>query len=134
MAGSIAIFSFTTKTSISAGGREAGWGVAFEPGIAAVHHFPLHARTVHPYLRLVTRHALLTYARKHWLRWQTRVLGAIMRAEAGLRRWIAWWHGDKETAALLREQAAMVNDLVCGDANAAQRRLRHVVARSEPRA
>ncbi|HET6571990.1 MAG TPA: glycosyltransferase family 2 protein, partial [Fimbriiglobus sp.] len=50
--------------------RRAGWSVWYEPDLRVTHHFPLHARAVPPPLRLVTRHALLTYSRKHWPRWQ----------------------------------------------------------------
>ena len=44
----------------------AGWGVWFDPSLEVTHHWPLHLRRVPAPLRLMTRHALLTYAKKHW--------------------------------------------------------------------
>jgi GT2 family glycosyltransferase len=111
--------------------RAAGWGVAFEPGVSAVHHHPLHARDVPPYLRLVTRHALLTYAGKHWPRWQTRVLAGIVRAEARLRAFVARRLGDERSAAVFDDLCALTADLVRGDRAAAEGRLLRVVYREE---
>ncbi len=59
--------------------RDQGWSVAFEPALSVVHHHPLHGRDVPAHLRLITRHALLTYARKHWPGWQFQMLGRIVR-------------------------------------------------------
>src|SRR5262249_19825450 len=42
--------------------RQRGWEVRHEPGLRVLHHRPLHTRTVTPFLRLLTRHSLLTYA------------------------------------------------------------------------
>ena len=72
--------------------------MAHEPGVSVVHHQPLHARSVSPSLRAITRHALLTYAHKHWAGWQFQILGQIVRLEARLRRWWAGRQGDAETA------------------------------------
>ena len=69
--------------------RADGWGVWYEPGLQVTHHFPLHTRGVPPPLRLVTRHALLTYAKKHWAGWQAGVLGAVVWAEAVARAAVA---------------------------------------------
>lgn len=46
--------------------RRAGWTVWSDPEIELVHHHPLHERPVPKRLKLLTRHALLTYAKKHW--------------------------------------------------------------------
>ncbi len=62
--------------------RARGWSVWYEPNLAVVHHHPLHCRPVPAVLRLVTRHSLLTYAAKHWPRWQCRLLSRIVRTEA----------------------------------------------------
>lgn len=78
----------------------AGWTVQYEPDLAVVHHHPLHARSVPAVLRLVTRHSLLTYARKHWAGWQARLLGWVVRAESRCRQWSAWWRGDRREAAV----------------------------------
>lgn len=63
----------------------AGWSVWHDPTLAVTHFHPLHSRPIRPALRVITRHALLTYARKHWPNWQFRTLGRIVRAEAGVR-------------------------------------------------
>jgi GT2 family glycosyltransferase len=65
--------------------RAAGWTVWFDPGLTAVHHRPLHTRPLTPLFRLVARHGLLTYARKHWPAWQARALSWIVRLEAWFR-------------------------------------------------
>ncbi len=62
---------------------EPGWRVWFDPALEVTHHWPLHARRVPPPLRLVTRHALLTYAKRHWAGWQARLLSGVVWAEAG---------------------------------------------------
>jgi N-acetylglucosaminyl-diphospho-decaprenol L-rhamnosyltransferase len=79
--------------------RQAGWSIWYEPGLQVTHHWPLHVRQVPPALRLVTRHALLTYADKHWSRWQSWLLNRIVRLEARFRSRRASQVGD-ETAAV----------------------------------
>jgi GT2 family glycosyltransferase len=111
--------------------RERGWTVWHEPDLCATHHHPLHARTVPAHLRLVTRHALLTYARKHWPAWQTRVLAGIIRVEAWLRRRQAWKCGDELHAGLFDSLGRMVGDFARGRAGIAGRRLLRVVRRRE---
>ena len=51
-----------------------------------------------PHLRLITRHALLTYAHKHWASWQFHLLGQVVRLEAWFRQWQARRAGDDATA------------------------------------
>jgi N-acetylglucosaminyl-diphospho-decaprenol L-rhamnosyltransferase len=65
--------------------RALGWSVVHDPGLTAVHHRPLHGRSVAPPLRGITRHGLLTYASKHWSSWETGVLARIIQVEAWLR-------------------------------------------------
>lgn len=76
----------------------AGWSVWYDPGLEVVHHWPLHARPVPAPLRLMTRHALLTYARKHWSRWQSGLLAGVVWAEAGLRSLWARLRGNRDAA------------------------------------
>jgi N-acetylglucosaminyl-diphospho-decaprenol L-rhamnosyltransferase len=64
--------------------RARGWSVWYDPAVTITHHRPLHTRSVPPHLRLITRHALLTYARKHWPRWQADVMASVVRLEAWL--------------------------------------------------
>ena len=65
----------------------------YEPAVRATHYRPLHTRSVSAPLRLMTRHALLTYAAKHWPNWQFRLLGGLVWFEAGLRRLLAGGRG-----------------------------------------
>jgi GT2 family glycosyltransferase len=111
---------------------ERGWTVWHEPGPWAVHHSPLHARAVPPHLRVITRHALLTYARKHWPGWQVRALAGIVRLEAWLRG--LWARGRSEPAARhFAELGRIATDLAAGREDEAGRRLRRVVQDEEER-
>jgi GT2 family glycosyltransferase len=108
-----------------------GWTVWHEPELSATHHHPLHARSVPAHLRLITRHALLTYARKHWPAWQVRFLARIVRVEAWLRQRKAWRRGDTQLAGLFDSLGRMVNDFAHGRVDQAGRRLLRVVRRRE---
>jgi N-acetylglucosaminyl-diphospho-decaprenol L-rhamnosyltransferase len=103
--------------------RNAGWAVWYEPTPAVVHHFPLHGRRVPPVLRMVTRHALLTYSAKHWPRWQSRALAGIVRLEAWARRMSAAWRGDATAAGLFAELGTLAGELARGRAVRARHRL-----------
>ena len=100
--------------------RAAGWSVWYEPKLGAVHHSPLHARSVPPPLRLITRHALLTYAHRHWPAWQSRLLGSIIWAEACIRERLAP-PADRDG---YRELRAVVGDVLAGRAALARKRVR----------
>jgi GT2 family glycosyltransferase len=113
--------------------RALGWSVWFEPGLRVVHHNPLHRRVVPPHLRLFTRHALLTYAAKHWPTWQLQVLAGVVRLEAWLRRRWAGRRGDARAAQLFGELGALAADLARGRPLQARRRLDRVVRREEER-
>ena len=60
--------------------RAIGRTVWHDPALHIVHHHPLHSREMPPRSRLLTRHALLTYARKHWPAWQTMMLAIMVLA------------------------------------------------------
>jgi GT2 family glycosyltransferase len=62
--------------------KAAGWQVFYEPRLAVTHHWPLHARSVPAPLRLITRHALMQFARKHWGRWSNIGLRGLVWFEA----------------------------------------------------
>lgn len=111
--------------------RSGGWTVWHEPKLAATHHHPLHGRPVSAHLRLVTRHALLTYARKHWPRWQSHILAGIIRVEAWWRQRRAWRNGNVQHAGLFDSLGRMVGDFVRGRIATAGRRLLRVVQRRE---
>jgi GT2 family glycosyltransferase len=112
--------------------RAAGWEVSYEPALRAVHHRPLHARTVPAPLRLCTRHALLTYSAKHWPRWQFLVLAGIVQAEAWVRRRLAAWRGDAAAAGQFQALGELITDLVHGRTAAARRRVSRVMAEPRP--
>jgi N-acetylglucosaminyl-diphospho-decaprenol L-rhamnosyltransferase len=65
--------------------RAAGWTVWHEAEPMVTHFHPLHSRSVAAPLRLITRHALLTYAAKHWPHWQLRLLSRLVGWEGRLR-------------------------------------------------
>jgi GT2 family glycosyltransferase len=111
--------------------HEKGWSVCYEPSLRAVHHHPLHLRVVPPYLRLLTRHALLTYASKHWPRWQFKLLAWIVGFEAQLRRLHALQRKDEITAELFAEMSAIAADLRQGKFAHARGRLEKIVRREE---
>jgi GT2 family glycosyltransferase len=101
-----------------------GWAVWYDPRVAVTHHRPLHARPVPAPLRLVTRHALLTYAGRHWPGWQAAALARLVRLEAGVRRTVARLRGDAVAAACYRHLGRLTGDLRSGDVPAAGRRVR----------
>jgi GT2 family glycosyltransferase len=107
--------------------RAAGWSVCCEPALHLTHHAPLHARRLLPHLRLFTRHALLTYAARHWPRWQVRLLGSIVRVEAWLRQRRARWLGRPDEAEIFAVLGAIARDLCRDRPMQARRRLEQVV-------
>jgi GT2 family glycosyltransferase len=111
--------------------RDRGWVVCHDPGPAAVHLRPLHRRTVPAHLRVITRHALLTYARKHWPVWHFHVLAGLVAVEAGVRRGLARLAGDSAGARAFAALGRIVGRLVRGRADQAGRCLRRVVRREE---
>jgi GT2 family glycosyltransferase len=113
--------------------RARDWSVCFEPTLRVIHHRPLHTRAVPAHLRLFTRHALLTYAAKHWLGWQARVLAGVVGVEAWLRQRWADWHGERETAELFGQLRAIASDLRKRRPRRARRRLDQVVRQQEKR-
>jgi N-acetylglucosaminyl-diphospho-decaprenol L-rhamnosyltransferase len=114
--------------------RQAGWSVCYEPKLWAVHHRPLHVRNVSARMRLITRHALLTYAAKHWPAWQSTALGFIVRLEARLRGWWASRQGVPGDAACFADLDAIARDLTNGRPRRAHRRLMRAVRRVDSRA
>lgn len=103
--------------------RDHGWSVWLEPSLHAVHHHPLHVREVPPHIRLSTRHALLTYAAKHWSAWQSRLMARIVHIEARLRQWWSRWHNDEPAAGVFSQLAALAADFLHGRRRTARRRL-----------
>jgi GT2 family glycosyltransferase len=108
---------------------QAGWSVWYDPAAELLHHRPLHGRSAPPHLHLITRHALLTYARKHWPVWQARLLGWIVRLETLLAGRAA--RGDDEARKTFAELDRLVSDLLHDRPRAARARLQRVVRRQE---
>lgn len=111
--------------------RAAGWSVRYEPGVELIHHSPLHTRQVPPGLRLITRHALLEYARKHWPGWQSWLLRRIVGLEARWRERLARWGGHREAARFFGELRGLVADLRHGRDDEVRQRLRRAARRLE---
>jgi GT2 family glycosyltransferase len=111
--------------------RAQGWSVWYEPSLRVVHHRPLHARAVPAPLRVLTRHALLTYAAKHWPGWQVRVLAGLIGVEAWVRRRAAHWRRDAATARLFGELGGIAADFGRGRLAAARRCLQRLIRREE---
>lgn len=105
--------------------RAAGWSVWYEPELRVTHHFPLHTRSVPAPLRLVTRHALLTYARKHWSKWQSGLLSGIVWTEALTREKLARRRNDSTSADCFAELRGLVGDVYHGREAEAKSRIRY---------
>jgi GT2 family glycosyltransferase len=101
-----------------------GWSVWYEPAVTVTHHWPLHTRPVPAPLRLVTRHALLTYARKHWPRWQAATLAGIVWLEAKARCLAAAKRGHPMATFCYRELGGLARDVLCGRNESARLRVR----------
>jgi GT2 family glycosyltransferase len=90
---------------------EAGWSVSYDPAVEVTHHWPLHSRAVPAPLRLMTRHALLTYARKHWSGWQSAALSGVVWLEAVARQAVASVRGDRTATHCYGQLRRLVGDL-----------------------
>lgn len=111
---------------------EAGWGVWYDPSLEVTHHWPLHARRVPAPLRLMTRHALLTYARKHWEPWQAGLLAGLLWGEASARQVWAAIRGDRDSARCHGEIRRLVHDVCRGRVAEARKRIRSAAAFLDP--
>jgi GT2 family glycosyltransferase len=106
--------------------RAHGWRVVFDPAVAAVHHSPLHSRRVPAPLRLITRHALLEYARSAWPRWQSRLLGMGLAMEGCVRHLL-----QPRERVVWRALARLPWTAHTADIHAAARRLSRFAARQD---
>ncbi|HEY2785315.1 MAG TPA: glycosyltransferase family 2 protein [Fimbriiglobus sp.] len=112
--------------------RAAGWTVWYEPTVVVTHHWPLHDRKVPAPLRLMTRHALVTYARKHWSVWQAAVLRGVVRVEAVVRQFGAWLRGEPDAAECYRDLQRVVGLVARGNLAAATTRIKAAAVRLAP--
>jgi GT2 family glycosyltransferase len=128
-----AFFLYYEDVDLCRRARSAGWSVRHEPRLWVVHHRPLHGRRVPAHLRLITRHALLTYATRHWPMWQRQILTAIVRVEASVRGLLASTRGDASAEAVYAELASLAAEVAAGRSNDAARRLIRIVRQQEGR-
>jgi N-acetylglucosaminyl-diphospho-decaprenol L-rhamnosyltransferase len=111
--------------------RERGWAVCYEPALRVTHHTPLHSRRVPAPLRLMTRHALLTYGVKHWPRWQAALMGGVVWLESAARQAAAWWRGRDEERHFHGQARRIVGDVLKGRLDRARERIREAAGRLE---
>jgi GT2 family glycosyltransferase len=104
--------------------KEKGWGVCYEPALEVTHHTPLHLRSVPAPLRLMTRHALLTYSRKHWTGWQSWLLGKVIWFEALARQVKASIGGRFDESRFHGELRKLVGDVMNDRTREVRRRIR----------
>lgn len=104
--------------------REQGFEVWYDPAVAVTHHSPLHTRKVEAPLRVVTRHALLMYARKFWPKLHFRLLSRLVSWESRLRRWNAWRKNRWLERRCYAELEAMTRDILTNQIPSARKRLR----------
>jgi N-acetylglucosaminyl-diphospho-decaprenol L-rhamnosyltransferase len=110
----------------------AGWSVWFDPSLEVTHHWPLHARRVPAPLRLMTRHALLTYAKKHWSGWRKRLMNSVVWGEAALRQAWAVLRGDWDASRCYGQLRRLVGDVDANREKEARRRIRYAAAFLDP--
>lgn len=110
---------------------QAGWKVMHDPTTQITHHHPLHTRQVPAHLRLITRHALLTYAARHWPRDQQWLLSRVVQAESYARQLAAWCRGHFQEAAIFAHLRDVTRQLEQGNHEAALKILRRVVRDQE---
>ena len=101
---------------------DAGWSVWYEPALRITHFTPLHTRPVPPELRLMTRHALLTYAEKYWGPSRRKILAGVVWLEAIARRAKAYL--GRRPCALHAELGRLARDWFEGRPLAARWRIR----------
>ncbi|HSQ55840.1 MAG TPA: glycosyltransferase family 2 protein [Gemmata sp.] len=110
----------------------AGWTVWFDPSVEVTHHWPLHARRVPAPLRLMTRHALLNYAKKHWSGWRSAVMNGVIWTEAALRQAWAAVRGDSDARRCHGELRRLASDVAAGRDRQARRHIRYAAAFLDP--
>jgi GT2 family glycosyltransferase len=123
-------FLYYEDADLARRARAAGWDVCHEPSVSIVHHHPLHGREVSPRLRLMTRHALLTYARKHWPAGALLTLAGVVWLEALVR---AGFTRDRAARRAFRATRAVALDVATANYARAYRRVWHAAQRGRPR-
>jgi N-acetylglucosaminyl-diphospho-decaprenol L-rhamnosyltransferase len=124
-------FLYYEDVDLCARATQCGWQVVHEPALAVTHHHPLHSRDVSAALRLITRHALMTYASKHWPAASRRMLSSIVGWEAWFREKWARFRGEKTAARVFSVLRRIVVDFDNGSAASACKRLVRFLRREE---
>jgi hypothetical protein len=97
--------------------------VKFEPSLPVTHHTPLHRRAVPAALRMMTRHALMSFSLKHWSRGESWLLGGVMKIESAVRQAVAWATGRRADASFHAQTRLVIRDLLAGRPAEARRRV-----------
>ena len=111
---------------------KAGYDVCYEPSLAVVHHAPIHVRRVPPRLRVITRQALMTYARKHWSKNESKWMCRVIRCEAFVMGIWARFLGDSRAVKWYDRLARYSKLMSSGSLNKA--RVEFLAALAEPSA
>jgi N-acetylglucosaminyl-diphospho-decaprenol L-rhamnosyltransferase len=106
---------------------DAGWAVCYEPNVMARHMEPLQNRLLTEPLRVITRHAALTYFHKHLSRWQFLGLAQIVKLEARLRSMLHRWRGRNEQAEMMDCLVELVQFMKQGDEALARQTLEYIL-------
>lgn len=104
-----------------------GWAVCYEPMLEAVHLDPLQNRPLTEPMRAITRHASLTYFRKHLGGWQFWGLAQIIRTEALLRQGWLRLRGRPKDARICGQLRRLCDDLLWRQPEVARQRLQKVL-------
>jgi GT2 family glycosyltransferase len=107
--------------------RARGWEVCYEPGVEAIHLDPLQNRPLTATMRAITRHASLTYFRKHLAGWQFWALAQLVRAEAWVLERLA---ASADDAATAHEVRGICRELMRQRPEAARVRLEAILQRA----
>lgn len=137
-------FLYYEEVALCRSARRIGRRVEFDPDIAVVHLHPLQNRPLSPRFRLITRHSLLVFFRKHQPPWQFAVLSRIIAVEALWRLWAGRLWGPprraeegrrlRDIVQRLRRGETVPRDLVRDWAAALEHTATHDLDRKEPTA
>jgi hypothetical protein len=107
--------------------RGRGWAVCYEPAVQVVHLDPLQNRPLTAPMRAITRHASLTYFRKHLAGWQFWALAQLVRGEAWVLQRLAELRGRIHDATICHEMRGICRELMRQRPQAARARLEGVL-------
>lgn len=100
-----------------------GWQIWYEPRLSIIHHWPLHNRNVPASLRLMTRHALLQYANKHWSKWSIELINLLIWYESLWRQGWCWLRRDPREYKYYAQLRCLVREMRQGKVERVRRRI-----------